>query len=234
LSTGAHSASGDASYNARYSEKENFGLARILITSGPTRQHLDPVRYLTNASSGRMGQSLAHAAVGAGHNVIVVSGPVDVQYPAECQVLPVVSTEEMLETCQRVFPKCDGLIGVAAPCDYRPVKVAPQKIKKTGEPLVLHLVETPDIVATLGAGKLPNQWLVGFALETEDQRFRAITKMQKKSCDLMVLNGPQAINSAENSVEVLDRSGEVIASISGAKESVAAELFELIAQRLIR
>src|SRR4051812_10686386 len=181
-----------------------------------------------------MGQSLAQAAVSAGHDVVIVSGPVEVSYPSACEVLPVVSTEEMLETCQRVFPKCDGLIGVAAPCDYRPVKVAEQKIKKTGEPLVLHLVETADIVATLGAAKLPHQWLVGFALETEDQRFRAITKMQKKSCDLMVLNGPQAISSADNSVEVLDRTGEVIASISGAKEAVAAKLFQLIGERLIR
>ncbi len=140
----------------------------------------------------------------------------------------------MLATCQRVFPQCDGLIGVAAPCDYRPVKVEEHKIKKTGEPLVLHLVETPDIVATLAAAKRPEQWLVGFALETEDLRFRAITKMQKKSCDLMVLNGPQAINSADNSVEVLDRTGEVIATISGAKENVAWELFGLIEKRLIQ
>jgi phosphopantothenoylcysteine decarboxylase/phosphopantothenate--cysteine ligase len=148
-------------------------------------------------------------------------------------VLPVVSTEEMLATCQRVFPHCDGLIGVAAPCDYRPEKVEQHKIKKTGDPLLLQLIETPDIVATLGATKRPEQWLVGFALETEDQRFRAITKMQKKSCDLMVLNGPQAISAAENCVEVLDRSGEVISSMTGPKESVAAELFRLIAARLI-
>jgi phosphopantothenoylcysteine decarboxylase/phosphopantothenate--cysteine ligase len=172
--------------------------------------------------------------VDAGHQVIIVSGPVDVTYPPQCEVIPVVSTEEMLATCQRVFPQCDGLIGVAAPCDYRPIKVEQQKIKKTGEPLVLHLVETPDIVATLAATKLPNQWLVGFALETEDQRFRAITKMQKKSCDLMVLNGPQAISSAENTVEVLDRTGAMIANFFGSKENVATELFCLIAARLIR
>jgi citrate lyase beta subunit len=90
------------------------------------------------------------------------------------------------------------------------MKVEEHKIKKTGEPLVLHLVETPDIVATLAASKRPEQWLVGFALETEDQRFRAVTKMQKKSCDLMVLNGPQAISSAENVVEVLDKTGDRI------------------------
>ncbi|HTQ38093.1 MAG TPA: phosphopantothenoylcysteine decarboxylase [Pirellulales bacterium] len=209
-------------------------MARILITSGPTRQHLDPVRYLTNASSGRMGQALAQAAVDAGHEVMIVSGPVEVSYPPQCEVLPVVSTEEMLATCQKVFPQCDGLIGVAAPSDYRPVKVEEHKIKKTGEPLVLHLVETPDIVATLAVSKRPRQWVVGFALETEDQRFRAITKMQKKSCDLMVLNGPQAISALENSVEVLDRSGEIVATVSGAKEDVARKLFQLIANRLIK
>jgi phosphopantothenoylcysteine decarboxylase / phosphopantothenate---cysteine ligase len=208
-------------------------MSRILITSGPTRQHLDPVRYLTNASSGRMGQSLAQAAVAVGHRVTIVSGPVEVGYPPACEVILVVSTEEMLAACLRVFPQCDGLIGVAAPCDYRPIHVEPQKIKKTGDPLVLHLIETPDIVATLGATKRPDQWLVGFALETEDQRFRAIAKMQKKSCDLMVLNGPQAISAADNSVEVLDRSGDVIANVSGTKESVATELFRLIAARLI-
>lgn len=209
-------------------------MARILITSGPTRQHLDPVRYLTNASSGRMGQTIAQAAADAGHEVVIVSGPVEVSYPAECRVVPVVSTEEMLATCRELFPQCEGFIGIAAPCDYRPVRVADQKIKKTGEPLVLHLVETPDIVATLASGKRPDQWVVGFALETEDQHFRAITKMEKKSCDLMVLNGPSAIGAAENSVEVLDRSGQVIATIAGAKEQVAQQLFRLIEKKFIK
>jgi len=209
-------------------------VTHLLITSGPTRQHLDPVRYLTNASSGRMGQALAQAAVDAGYRVSVVSGPVEIAYPAQCEVIAVVSTEEMLAACQRVFPQCDGVIGVAAACDYRPVKVEEQKIKKTGEPLVLHLVETPDIIATLALAKRPEQWLVGFALETEDIRFRVITKMQRKHCDLMVLNGPQAIDSTENSIEVIDATGQVIATIAGPKPQVARELFQLIAARLIR
>ncbi len=208
-------------------------MARILITSGPTRQHLDPVRYLTNASSGRMGQALAQAAIDARHDVTIVSGPVEIEYPSQCKVISVISTEEMLTTCERVFPDCDGLIGVAAPCDYRPIKVEEHKIKKTGEPLVLHLVETPDIVATLASAKRPDQWVVGFALETEDQRFRAITKMQKKSCDLMVLNGPEAISAQENSVEVLAPHGEVIANLAGAKPEVARQLFLVIEKRLI-
>jgi phosphopantothenoylcysteine decarboxylase / phosphopantothenate---cysteine ligase len=208
-------------------------VARILITSGPTRQHLDPVRYLTNASSGRMGNALVQAAIQAGHDVIVVSGPVEVVYPAQATVIPVISTDEMLAECQRVFPQCAGLIGVAAPCDYRPVQVADQKIHKNGEPLLLHLMETPDIVATLASSKRPEQWVVGFALETEDQRFRALTKMEKKSCDLMVLNGPQAISATENSVEVLDRTGALVASLQGAKEKVATQLFSIVRDRLI-
>ena len=209
-------------------------MARILITSGPTRQYLDPVRYLTNASSGRMGCALVHAAIQHGHEVVVVSGPVEVEYPAAAQVLSVVSTEEMLDVCQREYPKCDGLIGVAAPCDYRPVLVSEQKIAKTGQPLVLHLEETPDVVATLGAAKRLGQWVVGFALETEDIRFRALAKMERKSCDLMVLNGPQAMNSAENAVEVMHPGGEIVANLSGSKKAVALGIFEIVERVLIR
>lgn len=144
-------------------------MARILITSGPTRQHLDPVRYLTNASSGRMGRALASAAIREGHEVIVVSGPVEVEYPPTARIVPVECTEEMLAACQGVFPQCDGLIAVAAPCDFRPVIVSRSKIRKTGRPLLLELVETPDIVATLAAART-NQWMVAFALETDDRR----------------------------------------------------------------
>src|SRR4051812_48909239 len=97
-------------------------LARILITSGPTRQFLDTVRYLTNASSGRMGRALAEAALALGHEVVVVSGPVEVEYPQRANVVPVVSTEEMLVAAAAEFEGCDGLIGAAAPSDYRPVR----------------------------------------------------------------------------------------------------------------
>ncbi len=208
-------------------------MARILITSGPTRQYLDPVRYLTNASSGRMGRSLAAAALEHGHEAVIVSGPVDLQYPAQAEVVNVVSTEEMLAACQQLFPGCDGLVGVAAPCDYRPMHVATNKIAKTGQPLDVHLIETDDVVATLGATKT-RQWLVGFALETEDRRLRALAKLEKKHCDLMVLNGPEAMNALDNQVEILDRAGRVLRSLSGRKEDVAREIFAVIEERLIR
>jgi phosphopantothenoylcysteine decarboxylase/phosphopantothenate--cysteine ligase len=207
-------------------------MARILITSGPTRQYLDPVRYLTNASSGRMGAALAAAAVEAGHEVVVVSGPVDVDYPSQAEVLPVVSTEDMLESCLKVFPACDGLIGVAAPCDYRPVLVSTQKIRKTGRPLRLQLVETPDVVALLAAVK-NTQWMVAFALETEDPRIRALQKLESKDCDLIVVNGPQAMHAADTRVEVLSDEGDVLGKFSGRKEEVAKDIFRIIQERLI-
>jgi phosphopantothenoylcysteine decarboxylase/phosphopantothenate--cysteine ligase len=207
-------------------------VARILITSGPTRQYLDPVRYLTNASSGRMGMSLAEAALDLGHDVTIVSGPVALAYPSAAEVISVVSTEEMLAACQEVFPRCQGLIGVAAPCDYRPVRVLPNKIAKTGEPLVLHLVETPDIVATLGAHKA-GQWLVGFALETDDHRLRALAKLQKKCCDLMVVNGPEAMHALETRVEIMDRQGQILETFDGSKEDVSRRILAVIQLRLI-
>ena len=207
-------------------------MARILLTSGPTRQYIDPVRYLTNASSGRMGCCLAEAAIAAGHEVSIVSGPVQIGYPSQAKVIWVNTTDEMLDAARQQFKQCDGLIGVAAPCDYRPEIVQDQKIAKTGEPLVLHLIETPDVVATLGAEK-GSRWVVGFALETEDRRFRALVKLEKKSCDLMVLNGPEAMNSEENQVEVLAKDGSVVASLEGTKSDVAARIMQIIGQRLV-
>jgi phosphopantothenoylcysteine decarboxylase/phosphopantothenate--cysteine ligase len=180
-----------------------------------------------------MGKALAEAALAAGHEVTIVSGPVDIAYPPAARVINVVSTEEMLAASEKIFRACDGLIGVAAPSDYRPVKVAPSKIAKTGEPLELRLVETDDVVATLG-GKKTAQWLVGFALETEDHRLRALAKLEKKHCDLMVLNGPEAMHSLENTVEIIDHEGNVIEALSGSKELVARGIFAVIERLLIR
>lgn len=207
-------------------------LARILITSGPTRQFIDPVRYLTNASSGRMGRALAEAALALGHEVVVVSGPVEVEYPAAARVVNVISTEDMLAAAAVEFETCDGMIGAAAPCDYRPVRVESHKIAKTGQPIDLHLIETDDVVATLSAKK-GHRWVVGFALETEDHRLRALAKLEKKFCDLMVSNGQQAISSTDNDVEVLTSSGEVLAAVSGTKEEVATRILSIIEEQLV-
>jgi phosphopantothenoylcysteine decarboxylase / phosphopantothenate---cysteine ligase len=179
-----------------------------------------------------MGKALAEAALALGHEVTIITGPVEVEYPTAAKVVPVVSTEEMLAAASREFETCDGLIGAAAPCDYRPVRVEDHKIAKTGQPLVLHLIETDDVVATLGARK-GARWVVGFALETEDHRLRALAKLERKHCDLVVSNGPAAIASPDNTVEVLAPDRTVLATLDGAKETVAADILALIHQRLI-
>ncbi|WP_237607617.1 phosphopantothenoylcysteine decarboxylase [Roseimaritima sediminicola] len=209
-------------------------MARILITSGPTRQYLDPVRYLTNGSSGRMGAALAAAAVEAGHEVVVVSGPVQTVYPPEAKVVSVLTTDQMLEAACEHFEDCDGAIGAAAPCDYQPRQIALQKISKSGQPYLLELIETPDVIATLGQRKRADQWVVGFALETEDRHFRAIVKLERKHCDLMISNGPEAIDADTNQVEVLDRQGTVLERLAGSKTEVAKAIFTTIETRLIR
>ncbi len=208
-------------------------MARVLITSGPTRQYLDPVRFISNASSGRMGQAIARAALRSGHEVIVVSGPVGVKYPPAARVEWVETTEQMLHVCQREFAHCDGLIGVAAPCDYRPQRVAPEKIAKNGRPLTLRLVEAPDIVATLGKHKKPRQWTVGFALETNDARFRALAKLQRKCCDLVVVNDASAINATSTRIEIVNPAGDLVAEKTGSKTQLARLIVQVIDHQLV-
>jgi len=179
-----------------------------------------------------MGKALAEAALALGHDVVVVSGPVDIEYPAGVRVLPVVSTEEMLAAALREFDRSDGLIGAAAPCDYRPIRVENHKIAKTGLGVDLHLVETDDVVATLGARK-GQRWVVGFALETDDHRLRALAKLERKHCDLIITNSPAAIASPDNSVQVLAPDGQTLATLAGLKQEVAASIMELVHARLI-
>lgn len=173
-----------------------------------------------------MGCALAEAALALGHEVTIVSGPVAIEYPDAARLLWVDTTADMLQQVLEIFPHMDGLIGAAAPCDYMPVHVSPRKIAKSGEPLELKLVETPDVVAAAAAGKMPHQWVVGFALETEDQRFRATVKMQRKFCDMMVSNDASAINSDNNQVEILGRNGVLLLSIQGTKRQVAQAILE--------
>ena len=207
-------------------------MAHILITSGPTRQYLDPVRYLSNASSGKMGCCLAQAALDLGHEVTIVSGPVSINYPAAAHVVEVVSTQDMLEAANKAFPECNGVIAAAAPCDFKPKNFSQQKIK-TSSSFELQLVETNDILAELGSRKRPNQWSVGFALETEDGKTRALKKLKRKNCDLIVVNGPTAIDSTENQVDVIGLDGSVVLSLAGPKETVAQGILKLIQANLI-
>jgi phosphopantothenoylcysteine decarboxylase/phosphopantothenate--cysteine ligase len=203
---------------------------RILITAGPTREYLDDVRYLSNASSGRMGYALAAEAVAHGHQVVLVSGPVDLAPPKGCEAHFVQTTEEMRIACEQSFPSCDGVIAAAAVCDYKPMQRIAGKMSKTGGPITIDLIETDDVLAELGRKK-EGRWIVGFALEATNSRENALQKLRAKNCDVVVLNGPTAIGAATNSVELIDDTGEPIESWTGPKETVARELLIWIERR---
>ena len=180
-----------------------------------------------------MGCALASSAIRLGHQVTIVSGPVSVEYPKAATVVNVVSTQEMLGAVQQLFPTHDGLIGAAAPCDYMPRRIQTEKISKDGPPMQLELIETRDGEAPTAANKLEHQWVVGFALETDDRRFRSIVKMQRKCCDLMVSNGPTAIDSEMNEVEILGADGATLAHAVGSKCEVADSILNWIQIQLL-
>ena len=203
---------------------------RILITSGPTREYLDPVRYLTNGSSGRMGSALAESVLRQGNTPVIVSGPITVAYPAGTEVHWAETTEQMLQRCLELFPQCVGVIGAAAPCDFMPLSFSEQKISKPsdGNGIVLCLSETPDILAALGRIKRPDQWSIAFALETENGTVRALDKRKQKNCDFIVLNSPDSIGEEEASFQVFDATDKLQKEFIGSKRSFADELLRLI------
>lgn len=163
----------------------------VLVTAGPTREALDPVRYLTNHSSGKMGVALAEELARRGATVHLLLGPVDLRpvHP-NIHILPITTARDLLAASERIFPDCDAGILAAAVADYRPATEAKEKIKKTGnnDTLSLDLVRNPDIAATLGKNKKPGQILIGFALETTNELEYARKKLTAKNFDFIVLN----------------------------------------------
>jgi phosphopantothenoylcysteine decarboxylase / phosphopantothenate---cysteine ligase len=204
---------------------------RLLITAGPTREYLDDVRYLSNASSGRMGYALAEAAVIRGWDVVLVSGPVDIPPPRGVELHPVTTTEDMKNACLRLFPACDGVIATAAVCDYKPKERITGKLSKTGGPITIEMIETDDVLAELGRLK-EHRFVVGFALEAQNPHENALQKLRRKQCDWIVLNAPSAIGSESNSVELLSEDGATAAAWSGPKRDVARELVAWLADRI--
>jgi phosphopantothenoylcysteine decarboxylase/phosphopantothenate--cysteine ligase len=208
---------------------------QILITAGPTREYLDDVRFLSNASSGKMGYALAQAALEAGHKVVLVSGPTALAPPAGSEFHAVETTGEMYDKCVGHFPECDGVIGAAAVCDYRPRERISGKIGKTGKPLQLELVETPDILAELGRRKqAAKQWVVGFALESRTPRENALRKLKAKGCDAIILNHPSAIGSDESRIELIDKGGQTVANCIDSKIGIARAIITWIDAHLAR
>ncbi len=206
---------------------------RLLITAGPTQEDIDPVRYLSNRSSGKMGFALAAAAVEAGARVTLISGPVALATPERVTRIDVRSAEEMLTAVQANIESQDVLIAAAAVADYRPLQVATQKIKKQAGGAQLSLEQTPDILATISAEK-GDLFVVGFAAETERLEENARLKLEKKSLDMIAANrvgeAQGGFESDENALSVLWQGGGVTLPMVS-KEKLARLLIEIVAER---
>ena len=171
-----------------FAKKDMEGL-RVMVTAGPSSEALDPVRYISNRSSGKMGYAIARAAQKRGAEVTLLSGPVAIEAPLGVKLVPFTTTQELLDRASELARAQDLLIQAAAPADYRAKEVAPQKIKKQGgEPMTFTLVENPDVAATLGKAKRRGQVFVGFAAETNDVLARAKDKLARKNLDMIVAN----------------------------------------------
>ena len=209
---------------------------KVLITAGPTYEAIDPVRFIGNHSSGKMGFAIAETAAGLGAEVILVSGPVSVgtDHPS-VKKLSVTSAEEMYLACVEHFSDCDIAILSAAVADYRPVAVASEKIKKKDSELHIKLEKTKDILATLGEQK-KNQFLVGFALETENELENAKTKLKKKNLDLIVLNSLRdegaGFKGDTNKVTLIDKDNKEYPFSVKPKTEVARDILEFIIEKL--
>ena len=173
---------------------------RFLITAGGTREYIDPVRFITNASSGRMGYALAQAATRAGHKVTLVTAPVAQQIPDVAKIIKIVSAKEMFEAVRKNFPACDCLIMAAAVADYTPAKPSKTKIKKMAKTLTIKLKPTVDILKW--AGQQKSKIIVGFALEDKDLRKNAERKLKAKKLDMIIANSPAAIGADKSSVQL--------------------------------
>ena len=202
-------------------------MAHILITAGPTRAYIDDVRFLTNASSGRMAAALASAAIAKGHNVTIVSGPVSVRYPTKARVNSVITTGDMLKKSLALLPRVDGVIATAAPCDFEPKQRQKGKLPRQ-RGLALELKPTRDIIATLARQAKPTQWMVAFALEPDGDPAKALKKITAKKCDLIVLNDLTALDTTTTAVTVYDHSHKLVGQQAGTKASVARWLLKLI------
>jgi phosphopantothenoylcysteine decarboxylase/phosphopantothenate--cysteine ligase len=200
----------------------------ILITAGGTHEYIDPVRYISNASSGRMGYALARAAIKAGHAVTLVTAPTMLRPPKEATVIDVVTSDEMFKAVKENFAKCDKLIMAAAVSDYKPVAVSKTKLKKKQADLSLKLKPTRDILQWTGRNKTKGQRVVGFALEDSDILANAERKLKTKKLDMIVANAPNAIGADKSTLHIKTKAGDWQTYINTIKTTSAKKLLGLI------
>lgn len=207
------------------SAKHDLTGETVLVTAGPTREAIDPVRYVSNRSSGRMGYALAAAAKERGADVLLVSGPTGLAVPAGVRFTAVTTAKEMHEACMERYGETTLVIMAAAIADYAPINVAPEKIKKSSAEMTVEMERTRDVLKSMSAERT-GQLLVGFALETENMVENALKKLKEKGLDMVVANGVSGIDSEQNRVTILDSSGGIEEFASMDKVRVAEKILD--------
>jgi phosphopantothenoylcysteine decarboxylase/phosphopantothenate--cysteine ligase len=205
---------------------------KVVVTAGPTRERIDPVRFITNRSSGKMGYAVAAAARDAGARVLLVTGPVQLPIPRGVESIQVECAEQMLQAVQQNIAGADIFIAAAAVSDYRCSEVACEKIKKTGETMTLSLARAPDVLATIGRSEAP-PFLVGFAAETQNVERNALIKLTAKNLDMIAANqvgDGMGFDRDDNALTVYWPGGKQELSLTS-KAALARQLIEIIAQR---
>jgi len=204
---------------------------RFLITAGPTREPIDPVRYISNRSSGKMGYAIAEAALVDGHHATLISGPVNLETPRDAQLISVLTSDEMFEAVHHHADQFDICVLCAAVADYKPANVSSTKTKKHGEKFSLELIPTRDILDSLGHRQDRQFLLVGFAAETDHVEENAAKKLREKDCDIIVANDVSGANSGMesdvNEVTILFRNGEKKKISRAQKKIIAYELVKI-------
>ncbi len=210
---------------------------RILITAGGTREYLDPVRFISNASSGRMGYALTRAALNAGHEVTLITAPTALKPPAGAKIVAVESAAQMFKAVKRQFARCDCLIMAAAVADYTPARPSKTKVKKQTARLTLELKPTPDILRWAGRHKAGSRAtghgariVVGFALEDKDLRASAERKMHEKNLDMIVANAPGAIGAESSTVHIRARESDWVQLARTTKAAIARRIILLLTE----
>ena len=224
--------------DAFFNKEKPLSGKRVLITAGPTQESIDPVRYISNHSTGKMGYAIAGAFAKAGAEVTLVSGPTALPLPdPSVQRIDVRSARQMFEATQAAFADADVLVLSAAVADYTPAHPADRKIKKKEDHFSLGLTKTTDIAATLGAQKRSGQWLMGFALETDNERENAVKKLHDKNLDWIVLNSLRDAGAGfghdTNKITVIDRAGETHEFALKPKTDIAQDLVDLVTKTIV-
>lgn len=200
---------------------------RILVTAGPTREFFDSVRFISNPSSGKMGYAVAAEAARRGHEVVLVSGPVELPDPADVEVMRVVSAHEMFLVATSLFEQCHAAVMTAAVCDYQPARRIEHKLKKRNRVRPVRLVPTKDICAHLGRIK-GDRVVIGFAMEDHEHHKNAEAKLKRKRCDAVVLNGIGNVAGDSAEIEILRVDARWSGPYAGTKHKIAAVVMDLV------